>query len=175
VTTEDLGRLSAQIARVDLTAVLEPYMELALKIRDLGIAFSDRRAVKVLKLVSASALICGRMHPAPSDLWVLRYCWDREEQIEPLASLVNGFLERQARESERHPLAAVPNLPSAEDLARQLEVLEKQVQDKNLSLTALARLKESLAGLADQAAWLQDARSRQFLLDKTRQCLERIG
>jgi len=44
-----------------------------------------------------------------------------------------------------------------------------------LSLMALARLKESLAGLADQAAWLQDARSRQFLLDKTRQCLEKIG
>jgi len=175
VTTEDLNRLSAQIARVDLTPVLEPYMELALKIRDLGIAFSDRRAVKVLKLVAASALICGRSQPSSSDLWVLRYCWDREEQIEPLASLVNGFLERQAQDQERHPLASARNLPSAEDLARQLEALEKQVQDKNLSLTALARLKELLAGLADQAAWLQDARSRQFLLDKTRQCLEKIG
>jgi MoxR-like ATPase len=175
VTTEDLNRLSAQIGQVDLTPILEPYMELVLKIRDLGIAFSDRRAVKVLKLVAASALICGRSRPEPSDLWVLRYCWDSEEQIEPLASLVNGFLERQAREEGRHPLASVPNLPSAEELARQLETLEKQVQEKGLSLTALARLKESLAGLADQAAWLPDARTRQHLLDKTRHCLEKIG
>ena len=51
--------------------------------RDLGIAFSDRRAVKGQKLLAASAVLCGRDRgEQPADLWVLRYVWDREEQIE---------------------------------------------------------------------------------------------
>ena len=36
------------------------YAEVVFKVRDLGIALSDRRAVKVLKLLAASALLCGR-------------------------------------------------------------------------------------------------------------------
>ena len=45
---------------VDLTRVSERYAEVVFKVRDLGIALSDRRAVKVLKLLAASALLCGR-------------------------------------------------------------------------------------------------------------------
>ncbi len=175
LSTADLATLSDQIARVELAAIMDAYIELAFKVRDLGVAFSDRRAVKVLKLVAASALLCGRSAPLPSDLWVLRYVWDHEEQIEPLANLVNGFLEQHAKETDRHPLARVPDLPTGDDLARQLQTVEQQLQEKNLSLTALSRLKERLADLADQAAWLNDTKTRTFLLEKTRQCLERIG
>lgn len=175
VGTADLASLSDQIAKIELGPIMEPYIELVFKVRDLGIAFSDRRAVKVLKLVASSALLCGRSSPLPSDLWVLRYVWDHEEQIEPLAGLVNGFLEQHAKETDRHPLATVPNLPTGDDLARQLQALEQQLQEKNLSLTALGRLKERLADLADEAAWLSDAKARKFLLDKTRQCLEKIS
>jgi hypothetical protein len=83
----------------------------------LGLAFSDRRAVKVLKLVAASAVLCGRTVAAASDLWVLCYVWDREEQIESLAALVNGI----------------------------------------------------------QAAWLADTRTRNHLLGRAWQLLERLG
>ena len=34
-----------------------------------------------MKLLAASALLCGRRIANASDLWVLRYVWDREEQI----------------------------------------------------------------------------------------------
>src|SRR5207253_208791 len=78
VSADDLRGLNAQLHAVDLSGVMEPYMDVVFKVRDLGIAFSDRRAVKVLKLVAASALLCGRTAPAASDLWVLRYVWDRE-------------------------------------------------------------------------------------------------
>src|SRR5262249_44435315 len=60
VHVEGLTALSAQIPQVGLGAVLESYMDTVFKIRDLGIAFSDRRAVKSLKLIAASALLCGR-------------------------------------------------------------------------------------------------------------------
>ena len=43
-----------------ISEVTERYAEVVFRLRDLGIAFSDRRAVKGLKLVSASAVLCGR-------------------------------------------------------------------------------------------------------------------
>jgi MoxR-like ATPase len=175
VHVEGLTALSAQIPQVGLGAVLDPYMDTVFKIRDLGIAFSDRRAVKSLKLVAASALLCGRQTANPADLWVLRYVWDREEQIDALAALINGVLEQHAREPDRHPLATVPAQPDGEDLARQLDDIDKQLQDKALSLAALSRLKERIAAVADQAAWLSEPNSRKFLLDRARHCLEQIG
>src|SRR5437868_2011588 len=103
VGADDLRVLAKSIFQVDLTGALEAYREAVHKVRDLGIAFSDRRAVKVQKLLAASALLCGRKAAQPSDLWVLRYVWDREEQIEALAALVNGILEQHADDAKKHP------------------------------------------------------------------------
>jgi MoxR-like ATPase len=175
VSATALAALANRVHDVDLAGVLEPYMELVFKVRDLGVAFSDRRAVKVLKLLAASALLCGRGAARPSDLWVLRYVWDREEQIEPLAALVNGVLEPHADEPARHPLAAAVPQPDGEDLARQLDAVEQELRDGRLSLTALARLKERVADLADRAAWLADPDGRTYLLDRARKCLEQLG
>ncbi len=174
VSAADLGRLGRAVFDVDLEPATEAYREVILKVRDLGIAFSDRRAVKVLKLLAASALLCGREAARPSDLWVLRYVWDREEQIDPLAALVNGILEQHAAEPQRHPLAAVHGPVDGEDLARQLDQVEQEMKG-NLALAAIARLRERISDLADQAAWLSDARSRDHLLQRTRQCLQRLG
>jgi MoxR-like ATPase len=160
---------------IDLNGVMEPYMDAVFKVRDLGVAFSDRRAVKVLKLLAASALLCGRSSAIGSDLWVLRYVWDREEQIEPLAALINGILEQHAAEPARHALAAVQAAPDGEELARQLGAVEQEIGIGKLALTALARLRERVAELADQAAWLADAQQRKHLLDRARQTLERLG
>ena len=106
---------------MDLTGVLEPYTELVFKVRDLGTALSDRRAVKILKLLAASALLCDRMACDPSDLWVLRYVWDREEQMEPLAALVNGVLQMQAEGPQRHSLAGVQTTPDARNWLDRLQ------------------------------------------------------
>ena len=84
-------------------------------------AFSDRRAVKVLKLVAASAVLCGRSAARVSDFWVFRYVWDREEQIAPLAALVAGVIEPHAGEPDAHPLAGVPDRVDGEEIARQLD------------------------------------------------------
>src|SRR5262249_21699485 len=55
VAAADLADLGGRLYQVDLSVVLEPYTEAVFKVRDLGVAFSDRRAVKVLKLLAASA------------------------------------------------------------------------------------------------------------------------
>jgi MoxR-like ATPase len=174
VTASELDALRFEVFRVDLTPATEAYREAVFKVRDLGIALSDRRAVKVMKLVAASAVLCGRGAAQPSDLWVMRYVWDREEQIAALSSLVNGILEQHAAEAGRHVLAQPRKAVSGEELSRQIDALEKELDGK-LSLSAAARLRERLAGLADQAAWLGDARARDHLLQRTRQCLTRLG
>src|SRR5262249_3382567 len=156
----------------ELSGVTEAYIEAIFKVRDLGVAFSDRRAVKVLKLLAASALLCGRPAANPSDLWVLRYVWDREEQIEPLSALVNRILEPYAAAPDRHPLASSRQQPDAEEIARQLDELERQLGDGKPGLGALARLREQAADLADRAAWVADLQSRDHLLGRTRKCLE---
>ena len=174
VTAAELDGLRREVFRVDLTPAAEAYREAVFKVRDLGIALSDRRAVKVMKLLAASAVLCGRERGQPSDLWVVRYVWDREEQIEPLAALVNGILEQHAQEPDRHVLAEPRRTASGEELARQIDTLEKELTG-TLTLSTAARLRERLAGLADQAAWLADSRVRDHLLQRTRQCLARLG
>jgi MoxR-like ATPase len=175
VTAGDLADLGRQVHAVDLASVQEAYADTVFKVRDLGIAFSDRRAVKVLKLLAASALLCGRTRATPADLWVLRYVWDREEQIDPLAALVNGILKQHQDEPDAHPLAAAPERVDGEDLARELEAVAQELQAGGGSLTTLARLRERLAGLADRAAWVGDAQARQHLLQRTNELLKKVG
>jgi MoxR-like ATPase len=175
VNAEELRALGRRVFDVDLSAVTELYVEAVYKVRDLGVAFSDRRAVKVLKLLAASALLCGRDRAAPSDLWVLRYVWDRDEQIGPLAALVHGLLDQHGGDADAHPLAALPDRIDGEALARQLEALEKEVAQRPTSLAAIARLRERVSGLADQAAWVAHEASRKHLLDRVGKLLERLG
>ncbi len=176
VTADDLRVLSRKVYEVELEPVTELYADTVFKVRDLGIALSDRRAVKILKLVAASALLCGRRAALPSDLWVLRYVWDREEQIGPLGTMMDGILRQQTvGAGEAHPLATVPEQVDGEALARQLEALEMEIRAGKHSLSALARFHERLTELADRAAWVSEDRSRTYLLDRTRKLLEHLG
>src|SRR5262249_7466206 len=163
VSAADLRSLAQQVYRVDLTAVTELYVDVVHKVRDLGVNFSDRRCIKVMKLLAASALLCGRERATPSDLWVLRYVWDREEQIGPLGGMIDGVLAQQLAESAAHPRAARESV-DAEQLAVQLDAAEKEIIEGNGSLTALARLRERVAGLSDHAAWIGDEATRKHLL-----------
>jgi MoxR-like ATPase len=175
VSAADLRALSLSVRDVDLTKVAALYSDSVFKVRDLGITLSDRRAVKIMKLVAASAILCGRSVAQPSDLWVLRYVWDREEQLGPLAALVNGILEPHAGESASHPLAAPPSRVDGEALARELEALERELGAQRPGLSALARLRERAADLTDRAAWVGDAVARKQLLDRAGKILERLG
>src|SRR5262249_15112794 len=135
VSADELAGLRGELYRVDLAGAMDAYTETVFKVRDLGVAFSDRRAGKGLQILAASALLCERRACRPSDVWVLRYVWDREDQIEPLAALVNGVLQQHAGAAASHPLAAVQESHDAEELARQLDGIEGQINGTPLSLS----------------------------------------
>lgn len=174
VTAEDLRALSQRTAQVDLAPVTELYADVVFKVRDLGIALSDRRAVKCLKLVAGSAVLCGRTRAQASDLWVLRYVWDRAEQIAPLAALVNGVLSQHPGQEGAHPLSAPPERVDPEALARELDVLERELGQGRPSLATLARLRERLAGLNDRAAWVEEEAARRHVLDRIARLAARV-
>jgi MoxR-like ATPase len=175
VSATDLRALGERVGQVDLSAVMEPYADAVLKVRDLGIALSDRRAIKVMKLIAASAILCGRTAANPTDLWVLRYVWDREEQIAPLAALVAGLLEPHSGESDIHPLAATTGRVDGEEVARQIEAAEDEANVDKIGIAAIARLRERVSDLADRAAWVPDQAARTHLLGRTEQLLKRLG
>jgi MoxR-like ATPase len=173
LTADDLRQLRQRVKDVQLEHVLEIYADAISKIRDLGVAVSDRRAVKVLKLVAASAVLCGRTSANVSDLWVLRYVWDRVEQLGPLGTLVSGMLERVEAETP-HPRAARPDRVDAEALARELAEAEGELAS-GLKLIDIARLRERVQAVADQAAWVGDAAARNHLIARTTAIMEKLG
>ncbi len=161
----EFAELRREVLQVDLTPILETYVNTIFQIRDLGVDLSDRRAVKILKLVAASAVLCGRALAAPSDLWVFRHVWDREEQIDPLDALLRDILRQQDTTTTMHPRAALPEQVDAEEVARQLAAIEREISQATPSLTTLARCREQVARLADQAAWVSDAEQRHHLTE----------
>lgn len=175
LTADDLRELSRRVFEVDLTPVRELYADVVFRVRDLGIGLSDRRAVKVMKLLAASALLCGRLTAEPSDLWVLRYVWDRAEQIGPLRALVQGVLEQHAMGPAAHARAVAPERPDGEAIAREVTAVESELESGRQSLLALARLRERVAQLAESCAWLSDEAARSHLLGRTGRLLERLG
>jgi MoxR-like ATPase len=175
VSAADLRALSRQVYRAELGSIATRYAEVVGKVRDLGVALSDRRAVKVLKLVASSALICGRSVARVSDFWVFRYVWDREEQIAPLAALVAGVIEPHVDEVDTHPLAAVPERVDGNEIARQLDAVATEIDDRSRGLLAVARTREHLAALADRVAWLPDEPARRHLNDRIGELLKKMG
>jgi MoxR-like ATPase len=175
ISAADLRALSGRIREIDLAAVSQRYAEIVFRIRDLGVALSDRRAIKVMKLVAASAVLCGRSVAHECDLWPLRYVWDREEQIGPLRALVDGVLESAADEPDAHVLASVPERVDAEELARDIGAVDAELNaNSKLGLAAMARIRERLSDLSDRASWLVDESERRHLQKRAGELLKRV-
>ena len=172
-TADDLRAMGRAAKDVDLGGVLKPYADVVGKVRDLGVALSDRRAVKVLKLVAASAVLCGRSAANRSDLWVLRYVWDRPEQIGPLGTLVAGVVESAPAE-RTHPRAKGPEQVDPEALALELDLAE-QAAASGLKLVDAARVREQVQAVSDRAAWVTDPAGRGHLLARAGALLEKLG
>jgi MoxR-like ATPase len=131
------------------------YLELLQRLRHAGFAISDRRAVKFQRLLAASAVLCGRQQAQPSDLWVLRYTWDLEEQQDVLQSIVDDTIAEQGSDDvHRHPRAEVGSTPDPELLARDLERLEERFQRAEVTAADLAYLRDQLSHLAARCEWV---------------------
>jgi MoxR-like ATPase len=82
------------LQEINVTTIFDDYRELLRQIRAEGISLSDRRAIKLLKLIAAATLLRGEKDATPADLWVLLHVWNRPEQISALQAIVGPVVER---------------------------------------------------------------------------------
>jgi len=176
---EDVWRLHRMIGEIDLSEVRTPYVELIHRLRHAGIPISDRRAVKLQRLMAASALLCGRLEVRVSDLWVLRYIWDTEEQQEILSSLVQDAVNADESESEsessRHPRSRGGEAPDPECLARDLQAIAERIGDDGVAVTERTYLSDRLGLLAARAQWVDNRQQREHLEGQVDGLWEKLG
>jgi MoxR-like ATPase len=138
---------------------LSTYKGLVFQIRAEGISLSDRRAIKLLKLFAASALLDGRAATNDSDFFVLRHTWNNLDQAEILDGIVGPVLEAYYRdhpESRRFGAAEVGMDALVEEINRIRDLLtsERALSDIQLfsQLKALGEIKAALEAIGTRPA-----------------------
>ena len=161
LTSEELHGIHAEFApRLTFTEdFLAAYKGLVFQIRSEGVSLSDRRAIKMLKLFAASALLDGRPTADPSDFFVLRHTWNNLDQSEILEGVVGPVLEawyREHPEARRFGAADVGLDSLIEEINRIRDLLtsDRPMSDIQLfsHLKALNEIKAALQAIGTQPA-----------------------
>jgi len=174
IGADDLRELHRLVPQVNIESLRPKYVKLLLQLRNAGINISDRRAVKLQRLIAASALLCGRLEANLTDLWVLRYIWDSEDEQEILASLVSQALE-SAEDEERavgHPRSMVSDAPDPEQLSEDLSQIGTAVGRADAA--ELSVLRDRLVLLTARCQWVVDAQQRSFLENEVNNLWQRL-
>ncbi|RKH77157.1 AAA family ATPase [Corallococcus sp. AB045] len=151
----------AQAARRADLGPVRPHLAQALRtLRAAGIALSDRRAVKVQRLVAAAAALAGRTTPGVADLWPLVYAVPTKEAQalardvlrDVLSASENLALPAAALEASAGPLARAQRIAQAGHVLLESRPVEGDVDAVaawRLKLEGVAR--EMDAGFAPEA------------------------
>ena len=120
ISYEDVFSIQHLMQTVDLQGIRSVYIDVIQKLRNAGVQVSDRRAVKLQRLIAASALLCKRTVAIPSDMWVMRYIWDTNEQIDIIAGILNTVIEADTNKAEQHPRASANAAPNADIIYKEI-------------------------------------------------------
>lgn len=165
ITPSEIIELQKMARGVDLSLIRKPFIDLVHNLRNTGVKISDRRAVKIQSLLAASAVMCGRKEVILSDLWVLKYIWDTEEQIEILAGVIDTVIEKD-ESSKAHPQALFNKIPNSEELMKEVKLLTNQWVDNNLSFEEQNVIKDKLRYIQTRCNWVKDEEHKQHLLSE---------
>jgi len=162
IEAEEVTVLQQAITKINLENVQKDYIEVIRQLRNSGISVSDRRAVKLQRLIAASALMCQRAEAILSDLWVLRFIWDTEEQREVIAAIVNQVVQKDEAQPQ-HPRANKNNLPDADDIHKEVLSLTEKWQEIDLPMAERTILKDRLRYLSGRSEWITNETQRKFV------------
>jgi MoxR-like ATPase len=154
ITPAEIIALQQQSRKVDLSPIRKQYVDLIHNLRNTGIKVSDRRAVKIQNLLAASALMCNRTVAIKSDLWVLKYIWDTEEQIEILSGIVDAIIEKDTA-PDAHPQARYNKTPNPEELIKEVRLLSSRWSAGNLSFEEQNVIKDKLRYVQTRCNWIK--------------------
>jgi MoxR-like ATPase len=176
MSIDEIRSLQNSLAQANFSQVQSDYVALIHRMRKAGIDVSDRRAVKLQRLLATSAILSGRLKVNRTDFWILRSIWHTEEQIEILASLVNDAID-QADETEKqsgHPRSRSADVPDPELLVRDIEQLEQRCDDESLTEIERAQLQDQVTLLASRCQWVESDQQKTFLTEKIDKLRERL-
>lgn len=176
ITVAEINILQGLLHKVDLAPIQKPYLELVQQLRKSGIAISDRRAVKLQRLIAASALLCNRLAANTSDLWVTRYIWDTIDQQTVLQTVVQDVIDSDSSEetTARHPRSFANDRLDPEQLSRDLDGLLQKCQNVELTEPTRNELREQLTLLAGQCQWISNSEQRSSVDAQVNQLWELI-
>lgn len=163
ISAEDIFLIQSMIGEVDLEQIRPAYINLVEMLRNAGVGVSDRRAVKLQRLIAASALLCKRKVAIPSDMWVMRYIWDNEDQQEIIAGIINSVVEADKTETNHHPRATENVLPNADEIFKEVEVMDKQWDDAALPMAERTMIKDRLRYLNGRCTWISNEVQRNYV------------
>ena len=145
------------------------------RLRHAGIEVSDRRAVKLQRLIAASAVLSGRTVAQVSDLWVLRFIWDTEEQQGILKTIIDEIVTPAAKAEEAvHPQATGDDVVDPEQVARDLARIDEQLNESELSERDQVFLRDRLSLLTERCQWVPEPSQRSQLEELTSQLWKRL-
>lgn len=163
ISAEDIFQIQSIIGSVDLQEIRPAYINLVETLRNAGVQVSDRRAVKLQRLIAASAVLCRRLKAIPSDMWVMRYIWDTEEQREVIASIVNNVVEADKETTDQHPRASVNAAPNADEIYKEIMTMTEQWEDAALPLAERTIIKDRLRYLNGRCQWINNEVQRSYV------------
>jgi MoxR-like ATPase len=163
LSVDSVRTLQKAILSIDLSQARPALIEIIKYLRQAGMVISDRRAVRLQRVIAASAIVSGRTAAIASDLWPIRMIWDTPAQIEMLHSHVQNVIEQftpttSPEDAKEHPLANPDRGPNPELLYRSIEALSH-------SESSSQRL-DSLSLLAARVEWVQNDSAREHLRQK---------
>ena len=162
ILPKEIIEIQKETRTVDLSPIRKPYVDLIHNLRNTGVKVSDRRAVKIQNLIASSAIMCNRKSAILSDLWVLKYIWDTEEQIEILAGVIDSIIEKDEM-PDAHPQALFNKIPKAEELMKEVNLLKDKWEKETLSFEEQNVIKDKLRYVQTRASWIKNQEHKQHL------------
>ncbi len=92
IKAEHVRNLHGRLCEVKIADLRPEYSRLVCSIRAEGVEFSDRRAIKGLKLVAGAALLRGSDTAEIQDFWPLRHIWVHPEDAAGIRNVVDPRL-----------------------------------------------------------------------------------
>jgi len=162
ILANEIRSLQELTSSIDLEQVRPFYIELVHKMRNAGLQVSDRRAVKLQRMIAASALLCKRSKAILSDLWILRHIWDTEEQREIITNIVDTIILKDDQQNQ-HPRVNENNQPDAEEIYKEVKLLSSQWAQPEIEPAEKSLIKDRLMHLSNRCEWIGNLEQRKYI------------
>lgn len=173
ISSDDIRQLQLACREIDLSPIRKDYIDIVHSLRNTGIKVSDRRAVKLQNLIAASALLCGRNQAILSDLWILKYIWDTEEQIEILEGIINNVIEKDTAEKS-HPQALFNKAPNPEEVIKEVQFLASKWQNESLTFEEQNVVKDKLRYVQNRCGWIRNHEQKKYIQSEIENLWQKI-